>query len=194
MLLNHIILATLWVVYCVLHSVLASIRVKKSVQKKAGKAYHYYRLFYTLFAAFSLAALLYYQLTIPSKKTFEQSLLLTIGGWLLSAIGLGLMLVCIRKYFMSLSGLKSLFQESPASELMITGVHRYMRHPLYLGTFLFIWGLWILFPTYSLLVANLVITGYTLFAIRLEEDKLVAEFGETYRKYQEAVPKLIPRF
>jgi protein-S-isoprenylcysteine O-methyltransferase Ste14 len=69
-----------------------------------------------------------------------------------------------------------------------------MRHPLYLGTFLFLWGLWLLFPTVSLLLANIVITGYTLYAIRLEEEKLVAEFGEQYIRYQQQVPKLIPRF
>jgi protein-S-isoprenylcysteine O-methyltransferase Ste14 len=104
------------------------------------------------------------------------------------------MLVCIRKYFVSLSGLKSLYQEEPAAELMITGIHRYMRHPLYSGTFLAIWGLWVLWPSASLLIANAVITIYTLLAIRLEEEKLVAEFGDQYRLYQQKVPKLIPRF
>jgi protein-S-isoprenylcysteine O-methyltransferase Ste14 len=69
-----------------------------------------------------------------------------------------------------------------------------MRHPLYTGTFLFIWGLWVLFPSLGLLITDSIITVYTVYAIRLEEAKLVAEFGEKYRHYQRTVPKLIPRF
>jgi protein-S-isoprenylcysteine O-methyltransferase Ste14 len=194
MLLNHVLLAFVWILYCVLHSVLASLAIKQWAQKKAGKSFRYYRLFYTLFAAVSLAAVIYLQFSIETIKAFEQTVVTNSLGSLIAVTGLGLMFVCIKKYFLSLSGLKSLYMESPSAELMIAGVHRYMRHPLYTGTFLFIWGLWILFPTAGLLIANLVITGYTIYAIRLEEDKLVAEFGDKYREYQKAVPKLIPRF
>jgi protein-S-isoprenylcysteine O-methyltransferase Ste14 len=77
---------------------------------------------------------------------------------------------------------------------MITGIHRYMRHPLYTGTFLAIWGAWVLFPFLSLLLSNAVITGYTLLAIRLEEEKLVAAFGDDYKAYQQRVPKLLPHW
>jgi protein-S-isoprenylcysteine O-methyltransferase Ste14 len=195
MVLNHRYLSVLWVVFCALHSLLASIRVKKWAQKKNEKSYRYYRLFYTVFAALSLAAVVYYQVSMESVYLYQRSLVSNIGGGFVAALGISLMLVCIKKYFLSLSGIKSLYREEEhTAELMIAGIHRYMRHPLYLGTFLFLWGLWLLFPTVSLLLANIVITGYTLYAIRLEEEKLVAEFGEQYKRYQQQVPKLIPRF
>ena len=190
---NHLMLTGLWVLYCVLHSVLASLRVKDRVRQSIGKKFRYYRLFYTLFAAITLLLLVYYQLSLKSPKLFQPTTLTYCLGGLLLVAGLGLMFVCIRKYFFSLSGVKSLFQESTADELMITGIHRYMRHPLYTGTFLAIWGAWVLFPFLSLLLSNAVITGYTLLAIRLEEEKLVAVFGEKYRSYQQSVPKLVPR-
>ena len=94
---------------------------------------------------------------------------------------------------MSLSGLRSLFQETVYPELIISGIHRYVRHPLYLGTFLFIWGLAVLFPYFSLVIANTIITVYTLLAIPFEEEKLVQEFGDQYRRYQKQVPKIIPK-
>lgn len=194
MLSHHITLGVLWILYCVLHSVLAGMGVKQQVQRWAGAGYRYYRLFYTLFSAIALAALLYYQFAFFSPKLYQPNVPITVFAALVSIAGLMTMIVCIKKYFLSLSGLKSLFQESPASELMITGIHRYVRHPLYSGTFLTIWGVWMLFPTWSLLIANVVITLYTLFAIRLEEEKLVTEFGDPYREYQRKVPKLIPRF
>lgn len=194
MVFHHIILAICWIVYGVLHSALADLRVKKWVQKKAGEFYRYYRLFYTVLAALTLAALLLYQFSIESPALYSATLFSIVPGALSTLAGLGLMFVCIKKYFLSLSGLKSLYQEAPSAELMIAGIHRYMRHPLYTGTFLAIWGLWILFPYLSLLIADIIITLYTLLAIKWEEEKLVVEFGDQYRTYQKAVPKLIPRF
>lgn len=194
MLLNHILVAAVWILYCVLHSALASITIKQWVQQKAGKSYRYYRLFYTLFAFLSLAAVIYFQVSIESVYLYERTVISNLLGISTALAGLGLMLVCIKKYFLSLSGLKSLYQEAHSAELMIAGVHRYMRHPLYTGTFLFIWGLWLLFPSLSLFITDVVITVYTVYAIRLEEAKLVQEFGEKYREYQQNVPKLIPRF
>ena len=194
MLLNHLLLAIFWILYCVLHSVLASLFVKQWVQQKNKNLFRYYRLFYTLFAFLSLVAVFGYQFSIESSYLFEQTFFSKLSGGIASLVGLGLMLICIKKYFFSLSGLKSLYQETPSAELMIAGIHRYMRHPLYTGTFLFIWGLWLLIPSVSWLIGVLVITAYTLFAIRLEEAKLVQEFGDKYREYQRTVPKLIPRF
>jgi len=178
----------------VLHSVLADLRFKKWVQQKAGKRFRYYRLFYTLFAAIALGAVLLYQFSMNSLYLYSQTFFTDLAGGFVAATGVGLMAICIGKYFLSLSGLKSLYQEAPSAELMIAGIHRYMRHPLYTGTFLAIWGLWIIFPTLSLLITDVVITAYTLLAIRLEEAKLMAEFGDQYRQYQQSVPKLIPRF
>jgi protein-S-isoprenylcysteine O-methyltransferase Ste14 len=64
---------------------------------------------------------------------------------------------------------------------------------LYLGTFIFAWGIFILYPTLSILIAVSIITIYTLIAIQFEEKKLVKEFGEVYKEYQRRVPMIIPR-
>lgn len=194
MLIHHIILATLWIVYVVLHSVLADLGVKSWMQKKLGRNYKHYRLAYTVFAFVFLAVIVWYQVTIPTIHLYKPSFLVVIAGYLVAITGLGIMITCIKKYFMSLSGLRSLFQDTTYPELIITGIHRQVRHPLYLGTFIFIWGLAILFPYLSLVIANLIITVYTLIAIKFEEDKLVKEFGEQYVRYQKTVPKIIPKW
>jgi protein-S-isoprenylcysteine O-methyltransferase Ste14 len=191
MILNHIILATLWIAYCVLHSVLASQWLKRKLRSQM-KNFTWYRLWYTLFAFVFLAGLLYYQISISTVSLFNQNNFTLVAGVLLSFFGLMLMLVCIRKYFMSLSGLRSLIVENFSNELQITGVHNHVRHPLYLGTFGFIWGLFLLLPYLSLLIADVIITIYTLVGIELEEEKLMAEFGDAYAQYKARVPKLIP--
>ena len=193
MIFNHIILATLWIIYCVLHSVLASDRVKKKIRRNVSD-FKWYRISYSLFALFFLIALFYYQIRLPTVQLFSLTDIILTAGIILSTSGLLLMVVCIRKYFMNLSGLRNLFIENFSNELQITGVHRHVRHPLYLGTFAFIWGLFLLFPYLSLLIANIIITVYTLIGIHLEEKKLIAEFGEQYVKYRKIVPKLFPSF
>ena len=69
-----------------------------------------------------------------------------------------------------------------------------VRHPLYFGTFVFIWGFFIVLPYLSLLICNLVVTIYTLIGIRFEEAKLEKEFGESYKQYKAQVPMIIPSF
>ncbi len=95
-----------------------------------------------------------------------------------------------------MSGLKTLYADEvqTGNTLIITGIHRHVRHPLYAGTFLFIWGLFILMPYTSLIISNFIITCYTLIGIRFEEEKLLREFGPHYEEYKKRVPKIIPSF
>lgn len=71
------------------------------------------------------------------------------------------------------------------------GPYRRVRHPLYLFMMLMIWSC----PTLTMdrLLFNLLWTAWiTLVGTVMEERDLVAEFGDTYREYQRAVPMLIP--
>lgn len=194
MLVHHLILAILWILYGVLHSVLASVGVKNKLMQRLGKGARHYRLGYTGLAFVLFALVLWYQLSIPTIHLYQPSFLIVLAGYLVTIFGVGIMLACIKKYFISLSGLRSLFQPTSRPTLMVSGIHRHVRHPLYLGTFLTIWGLAILFPYLSLIIANTVITLYTVVAIRFEEEKLVQEFGDDYRAYQRSVPKLWPKW
>src|SRR4051812_35618495 len=180
--LNHVILGILWIIYCILHSALAGGGIKKKLQQALEKNYRYYRIFYTIFAFLSLIAVLYFQVSIPSFHIFEPSTISLAIGIVIGFSGLVLMIICISKYFFSLSGLRSLVHEGVSNELEITGIHRFVRHPLYLGTFVFLWGLFLSLPYMSLLIANTIITIYTLIGIGLEEKKLVNEFGDSYVK------------
>jgi protein-S-isoprenylcysteine O-methyltransferase Ste14 len=182
-----------WILYGVLHSWLASHPVKQLVKRQFPVLGKYYRLLYTIFAFLGLAAVIIFQLYLPAVVVFVPSTVSLVAGILSAVTGMCIMFICIHKYFFQLSGLKSLYASAPSNELMITGIHRYIRHPLYSGTFLFIWGAWLLWPYDTFLAANIVITVYTLIGIRLEEQKLVKEFGESYKAYKKRVPMLVPR-
>lgn len=104
------------------------------------------------------------------------------------------MLIAIKKYFMLLSGIRSIFQQTPPVELKVEGIHRFVRHPLYSGTILLVWGLFFIFPMLNNLIAVVLLTLYVLIGISFEEKKLIKEFGEKYEIYISTVPKLIPNF
>ncbi|WP_205512872.1 methyltransferase family protein [Longitalea arenae] len=192
-LINHIILVLLWLLFGILHSVLAADGWKRLMQRWLGARYKYYHFSYSVFAAVTLIGILVFQYTMDSHFLF------IMPGWLMllcclpALAGLAIMAVVIRKYFFSLSGISVFYKEEAPLALEQGGMHRYVRHPLYFGTLLFIWSLFLLFPYLNNLLACLVITLYTVFGARLEEKKLVAQFGEQYRRYQQTVPMLIPR-
>ena len=189
---EHILLALLWILYCVTHSLLADPGWKRSMHSLLGNGFKYYRLGYTVFAFLGLFAIVIYQYRLLSPELFSRSSVITVSGWIFFILGALIMLVCIKKYFLSLSGLQSLVNEPQRSKLMINGLHRYVRHPLYLGTFITLWAGFLLWPLLSLLISNSIITVYTLIGIHLEEKKLVMEYGEDYQQYRNRVPGLIP--
>ena len=142
MLTNHMVLLLFWMLYVFLHSFLVTPGTKQKVKSWLGEKFVYYRLFYNIFSALTLALLLWFQLSIPTLAILNPYTLLMIAGSVMSLAGLVIMIVCIRKYFFSLSGLQELVLEQThtSGPLLVDGLHRYVRHPLYLGTFLFYLG------------------------------------------------------
>ena len=189
---NHYILTLIWVVYCVLHSALAASHVKARMEQLLGKSFRYYRFAYTLFSFAGLVAILIYQVSITSPLLFKSNGVIQWLAVAFCAAGASLVMLNILKYFMQLSGVRWLTHENPRAKLERTGFHRYVRHPLYFSTFLFIWALWVVYPYLSLLIANCIITIYTLIGIGFEEKKLLNQFGDEYEEYRRSVPKIIP--
>lgn len=188
----HLLLAIFWIIYAVLHSMMAAVWFKTYVQKVSGKYFRYYRLFYSCFAALTLVLLLIFQFSQPSVLLFKPGWLLMVAGGAGAVAGLAIMAICIRKYFLNLSGVDVLLKKQITPVLEKGGLHAYIRHPLYSGTLLFVWSLFLLFPLLSNGIACVIITVYTCIGIRMEEKKLIIEFGDEYRVYARQTPMLIP--
>ncbi len=75
-------------------------------------------------------------------------------------------------------------------KLVTAGLYGVVRHPMYLFIILFLWAK----PAFNslYLLATALFTAYFVVGAFLEEKKLVGEFGEEYRRYQEAVPMFLP--
>ncbi len=90
---------------------------------------------------------------------------------------------------MDFLGLRHLAGVQRHDPLILSPMHRHVRHPWYSLGLLYLW-------TRDLnagwLVAVIVITVYLAVGARLEEQKLISAFGDAYRLYRKRVPSLIP--
>ena len=78
----------------------------------------------------------------------------------------------------------------PPAAFVAEGAYRVVRHPLYLFMLVLIWST----PRFSTdqLLFNVLWTLWIVVGTKFEERDLVADFGESYRRYQLSVPMLIP--
>ena len=77
-------------------------------------------------------------------------------------------------------------------ELMAVGPYRYVRNPLYIGTFLHTLALSLLMSPSGAIVSIVLVGLFQLRLIGAEEDFLTAKLGEPYVAYLGRVPRLIP--
>jgi len=191
---DHGLLLLCWILYCALHSALAVSSWKHWVEQHTGPAFKYYRIIYSIFATVSLTALLWYHFSFPATQQLLHAKWFNYVGIVFGIVGGFVMAICIRKYFFNLSGIDVFYKKkiSDVPKLEMNGLHKFTRHPLYLGTLLFSWGVFLIWSYPQHLIANAVLTVYVLMAIRWEEKKLVREFGNEYREYASKVPRLFP--
>lgn len=184
----------LWLAYGLLHSVLASHQVKCFFEQKLGSTFRYYRLMYNGLAFILLIGLLWYQRLLPKERLWP------VEWWvdgLASALFWGGVLIALKalrgydlREFLGISAPASL---ATPNEFRTGGLLRYVRHPLYTGTILAVWGLFLREATLQALIMGVCVTAYIRIGIVYEERKLVRDFGDTYVEYRRRVAMLFPK-
>jgi protein-S-isoprenylcysteine O-methyltransferase Ste14 len=83
----------------------------------------------------------------------------------------------------------------PPKELVVVGLYRYVRNPMYVAGLIGLLG-WILWsPSFSLILVFIIFFIAThLFITLYEEPNLKKRFGESYEQYLHQVPRWIPKF
>lgn len=183
---NEIILALLWMGYGIIHSVLAGDTVKKMFTTK------YYRLIYNGLAIVLLIPILYFQIISGSKRLMEDSIFNQILGGTMMASGIFVMYLSFKNYDLK-EFIGTDLENKRQPELSTEGLSEFVRHPLYVGILLFVWGSFGFFSTENYLTTALFLSIYIRIGIYFEEKKLVKVFGKKYEEYQKNVPMLIPR-
>lgn len=117
---------------------------------------------------------------------------LRVAGALLIAAGLAGLLDSFARF--ALQGLGTPAPVFPTRGLVITGLYRYVRNPMYAAVLAVILG-------QGLLLGNVRVLGYCalvwlafhLFVVTYEEPTLRGSFGAQYEDFCRAVPRWIPR-
>ena len=113
-------------------------------------------------------------------------------GMLLIAAGASVLLDSFSRF--ALQGLGTPAPVFPTRNLVVTGLYRYVRNPMYLAVLTVILGQSLLLgnarvPAYGALVW----LAFHLFVVGYEEPKLRATYGAEYERFWAAVPRWIPR-
>jgi methanethiol S-methyltransferase len=176
----------------IVHSLLASIRFKNFLRRTFGDNFmKLYRLLYNVFAVISILPVLYLMVVLPDRTLYQVaspwSYLIRTG----QVISVLLLFVAVwQTDVLSFVGLRQLIDEEKESDLVISGLYRFVRHPLYTFSLGILW----LSPsmTVNSLIVYAALTIYILIGIIFEERKLLREFGQPYAAYKSITPMLIP--
>jgi protein-S-isoprenylcysteine O-methyltransferase Ste14 len=109
-------------------------------------------------------------------------------------LGLGAccLALCVRDFFVS--GRGTLAPWDPPRALVVAGLHRYVRNPMYLSVVAIVLGWSLYFGSYWLALYLAVLAIGFHIRVRLHEEPwLRRQFGPDWERYRAAVPRWIPR-
>jgi protein-S-isoprenylcysteine O-methyltransferase Ste14 len=191
---NTLLFLAAWLAYFIVHSVLASLAVKKWIAARWPDFMPAYRLAFNGVALVSLLPILWLMVVLPWPAVWQWQ---GAGKWV--ANGLSVLAVLgfvwsLRYYDMQeFLGLKQWRGHVTTAEdqesFQLSPLHRFVRHPWYFFAIILLWARDM--NTAQFLTSVMASLYFTIGA-RLEERKLLVYHGERYRRYMERVPGLFP--
>jgi protein-S-isoprenylcysteine O-methyltransferase Ste14 len=145
-------------------------------------------LFFTVLQPGIVAGLIpYFILGNPDTARFKNGL---SGFQYLSivvfAAGVAILLYCIGMF--AIKGKGTLSPADPTKKLVVSGLYRFSRNPMYIGVMLILVSEAAFFISIALLVYTVfVFIAFSLFIILHEEPRLTDDFGNEYREYLKSV-------
>ncbi|WP_323758525.1 isoprenylcysteine carboxylmethyltransferase family protein [Roseivirga sp.] len=188
MLLNHLIFFGCWALFYTIHSLLAS----NGFKNKTPLNPRAYRLVYSIFSTLSFGFILLLGASIYSGFVLPPSPATTYFGLMIATFGLFVIKRSFRNYSLRVFlGFKK--ETSSKLTLKKDKLQSKIRHPLYTGTILLFLGYFIYNPLLVNLISLVALLAYLPFGIRLEEKKLIQQFGDEYLQYKKDTPALFPK-
>lgn len=190
----HGIYALAWLSFGLGHSLLAEAKAKNLLASTLGP---YYRLSYNFFASLHILAVWLvgdYVLVNQPAFTFSPAVKSTLGG--VSVLGIIILVMALRSYDLGrLAGTSQIrnhlsgLDEPEDEPLCLTGFHAYVRHPIYSGAYLILWG-----GAQDQFGLATAIWGsaYLIIGTLFEEKRLQRLYGDEYENYQNKVPVFFP--
>lgn len=183
-------------IYGVIHSVLAAHRTKELFKNWLGERNYqrFYRLFFSIQAIVLFVPVLLLVVILPDQIIYRIPspwIFLTITLQILAAVGIvhTIMLTGMLRFTGVLQALDPSQAQKPVA-LVNRSLYRWVRHPIYTCMFLLVWLVPVM--SWNILALNIGISFYNVLGAKLEERKLVQEFGNDYEEYRQRTPFIIP--
>jgi len=87
---------------------------------------------------------------------------------------------------------EKLFKFEKTTELVTTGIFKYIRHPLYSSLLFLTWGIYLKHPTIIMAFVALLSSGLLWFTAVGDEKECTAYFGDSYSDYMKGTKRFIP--
>lgn len=85
-----------------------------------------------------------------------------------------------------------LYKFEKTSKLIVSGIYKYIRHPMYSSLLLLTWGVYFKNTTILLLFIALLSTLFLIITARIEEKENIKFFSEDYKEYMKRSKMFIP--
>lgn len=181
-----------FVVFAVVHSLLAATPVRAQIQNRLRLRSPCYRLLYTVISIIGLAVLLIW-LPPTGETLYRVARPWSLALYAIQALAAGAFLLAVRDFngaaFLGLD----CFRKAPQipETLNVSGLFRYCRHPMYSAAMLFM--LCNPHMTVGWLAYTVNISLYFVIGSLFEERRLLQQFGDAYRRYRDTTPRFVPR-
>ncbi len=188
----HFIYFLFWVSFGIAHTVLAGPKAKAALASMLGRSY---RFIYNVTALTHIALVIYGGRYVLGEGAINFAISDTLKSGLTGAMILGIItfILALTQYDLGrFAGLTQLFErqnQDIEEPLHLDGLHRFVRHPLYLGVYLYLWGS---IRTEFDLATTIWASAYLMIGSYFEERKLIASYGDAYISYKARVPAIIP--
>ncbi|WP_298273292.1 isoprenylcysteine carboxylmethyltransferase family protein [Geobacter sp.] len=178
-----------FVLFALIHSALATKRLKEAVLRRSPKVARFHRIGYNIVALVTFAWLMSAWPLPPVLYVVPGA-----GSLVFYALQAGILFALVRCLVETgvsdFIGTRSFREHQPSSNLVTSGCYGRVRHPLYsLALLLMAFNpvmtlKWLLLTVYSGI--------YFVIGAKMEERRLEDEFGDVYREYRNNVPMFIP--
>jgi protein-S-isoprenylcysteine O-methyltransferase Ste14 len=145
-------------------------------------------LFFTILQPGIVAGLIpYFILGNPDAAIFRNSLspFQYIAVFIFAA-GIAILFYCIMMF--AVKGKGTLSPADPTKKLVVSGLYKFSRNPMYIGVMLILIGESTFFGSTSLWIYTaMIFIAFNLFIVLHEEPRLENDFGTEYRQYLRSV-------
>jgi methanethiol S-methyltransferase len=181
-----------WTVYFIVHSFLAANKTKEFIKIKSPLLHKQYRIIYNSIALLGLILLSKFTFQFKGSLLFENSSVKFLGYGVILISMIILTLAFSSFDLHEFSGIGKHKEDRSSNRLIKNGLYRYVRHPLYFGTIIMFLGLFLAQPTLLILELCVLVIIYLIIGSKLEENKLIDQFGSEYLEYRKEVKGLVP--